>query len=272
MDHRVRADFLAFDDDDAVRVGQQIHDRSRRIHEEIEVRERTRWADRRAILHTLGHRRCSRCGHTAWGHAFRAEHFAAGRELFASVGRADRPRVQQQLRTVEHVPRILFHAAAIEHVAIFIADVSPREIDRIRAARIDAARLDTSHSAEVRERGKLRMVACGVDVNAGEFRVIGEADRDVLRVGDDVANLHSFERRNFEMPQRAEDVAVLQVAGDHADADLLPAGFQVQIVVAGCQFLHFDRTVLNRDRIESIGADRATLNFKQCEFIARRFV
>ena len=52
------------------------------------------------------------------------------------------------------------------------------------------------------------MVARGVDVNAGEFRVIGEADRDVLGVGDDVANLHRFERRDFEVTHRTEDVAV----------------------------------------------------------------
>ena len=52
--------------------------------------------------------------------------------LLAGLGGADGPRVEQQLRPVEHVAGVLLLAPAVEHVAVLVADVAAGQVHRFR--------------------------------------------------------------------------------------------------------------------------------------------
>src|SRR5205814_7472216 len=101
----------------------QVDEHRRGVDEEVEVGEVTAGGLPRT---SPGCRFCKRDRTGGWRNTAGAEVFASLCQLFAGLRRADGPRVQQQGRPFEQVARVLLLAASVEHIAVFVADVSAR--------------------------------------------------------------------------------------------------------------------------------------------------
>src|SRR5205823_13279267 len=112
-------------------------------------------------------------------------------------------------------------AAAVEDVAVLIADVAAGEVDRLGPRRYHAGQLRVADLGEVGEGVERRQIPRREDVYPREAVRVLQLDDHHVVVGADRGDLRRFEARHFEVPQLAEQVAGDGRAVGDADADLL---------------------------------------------------
>ena len=173
----------------------------------------------------------------------RPEVVAAVRDLLARLGRADRPRVEQQRRPFEHVAGELPLPAAVEHVAVLVADVAAGEVHRLGVAGDDAAEFRVAHPGQVGERGERRLIARREDVDAGELRGVAQPDRRPRRASRrrPTGSAPACSPGSSRCRDRAEHVARPATGPSTTRMRMRLAGpLQPQVVVAGREAAQLD--------------------------------
>ena len=265
VDHGVRADDLALNLDYPFLVRHQVDHHGGGIGQEVQIGE---VAAGGGNSRDLGLRARSRFA--GLGNASSAELLSAFSQLFARFRRANGPGIEQERRPFQHVARILLLPAAVQDVAILIADVAPGEIDRFRVGRVDAGQFLIAHPRQVGERREGRLVARGEDVHARERRQIPEPDSHPVGVGGDGRDLHRLQGRQLQVPQLAQDMVAHNRTVDDPDADPLAGGLEPKIVVPRRQTTKFQHAVANAQSVEAIGPDGVADHLEQRQLRPRR--
>src|SRR5436190_19682875 len=113
---------ISRDLDRAVLIRCEVSEHSGSVGQEVEVGKIG--VLRRGDAATI---RCWRLGRRRTSASSGSKVIAAGRFLNARLRSANRPRVEQQLRTLQHVAGIFPGRTAVEDVAKFVTDIAARE-------------------------------------------------------------------------------------------------------------------------------------------------
>ena len=241
--------FLLRDPHHPVLVRNKVRQQDARLHEEVEVRR-------------IG----DRAGTAPAGRTFRFRGsglaagaigvFAAGYGLlFAGVGFADGPGIQQQTRALEHVAREARRVAPLEDVAVLVADLAAL-VGRFRDTRVWVAGDIMLDEYLIGDIGRISPEA---PVPVLEYRQ-EEAIYDRLAVsvtGETLTEVYLEQRRALEMEERGgararvETVEVPEVRQVSA-AD--KGGFVADAVwVVGGTVTHFGHRHFRQNRYDAIG-------------------
>ena len=127
------------------------------------------------------------------------ERVSTSSDLLTSLGRADSPRVEQERWPFKHVAGELGRVLAVDDVAVLVADVAPRQIDRSGCCLLEDVRLGGADSAQVRISRVLGDVACAEEMDTGVLRRVGQLDHHVVIADADVRDLQRSERGRLQL-------------------------------------------------------------------------
>ena len=269
----------------AVGFRDEVENHRRRAREEVQVRIRRRAAGDSLRVQRQRFRLCFL--HRAAAPASRSAcllPLLLGE--FIEVRVAHFPRVQQQAGAREHVARQQLRVAAVEDVAILVADLASGG-EKIRVPRRHALRrAEARKAAEPLENAASRLEARRCDVDTGERRDVREFDgEELIRI-----RLHQFavgfSTRSSPLARDADDLQRcfrlrLQIAGGseipavarftaaHLDGDVAFLVANTQRVVARSKVFDQEEAVVHLHLGTVVGGESARVNFQKRNLLAK---
>ena len=247
MQMLMRSEQIALQHNLPILIRHQIHKHRRRFRQEIEIRKLLA-ASRdpaRSLSFATRHRTGCRC-------AFRRKFVATRRDLLASLSRSQHPRIQQQRRPLERVPRKLLRVLPVDDVPVLVPNVPPRQIHRLRRRRPNRIRLRLRDPSQMIPRRKRRSKPRRKQMHASKLVRIAELNDQFLVVRRDARNLQRRQRPRLKLSHIAQHIPMLRLTRSDPNPNMPIQRLQPQVVIPFLQPADRDESVLDRQILKAI--------------------
>ena len=256
MQMLMRSQQVALQHDLPILVRHKVHEHGRRFGQEIEIREVATARDPTRLSLTARHRAGRR-------RTFGREFVANRCDLLAGLGRSQHPRIQQQRRTFERVPRKLPRVLPVDDVPVLVPDVPPRQINRLGRRCPNRIRLGLRDPSKMIPRRKRRSKPRRKQMHAGKLVGVAKLNNQLFVVRRNARNLQRRQRPRFKLPHIAEHIPMLRLTWSDANADVPIQRLQPQVVIPFFEIADRDQPILDRQILKPIVQERIASQFEE---------